>query len=233
MLLALETPRIAGECPSARAGCTLAGRVVQAARPAVNPLPAPEMPLERASARSRTEPRFGLALGVPHCPANGLRTGRRDESLLRGSARNRGGPLELIHHQGDAPPCLPLAPCARHLPEQMARPANPSIQNDGQLLAPAERSRQGQRNRRAGVPAGGGAGERRIHEWALIHAAVIRLALCQSNARDLALGLADDPTENDRSHSRALEGAKGARNLEVAEEQQIGVGHSIDCAVLR
>src|SRR3989442_10437094 len=41
------------------------------------------------------------------------------------------GPLELLHHQGDAPPCLPLAPCARHLPEQMARPANPSIQNDG------------------------------------------------------------------------------------------------------
>src|SRR5207248_5863579 len=151
MLLGLKTPRIAGECPSARAGCTLAGRVVQAARPAVNPPSGTsvsqiastvrtEMPLERASAGSRTEPRFGLALGVPHCRANGLRTGRRDESLLRGSARNRGGPLELLHHPGDAPLCLPLAPCARHLPEQMARPANPSIQNDGQLLAPAERS---------------------------------------------------------------------------------------------
>jgi len=54
------------------------------------------MPLERASTRARTEPRFGLALGVPHRPANGLRTGRRDAPLLRGSARNRDGPLEEI-----------------------------------------------------------------------------------------------------------------------------------------
>src|SRR5437867_10139293 len=55
MLLALETPRIAGECPSARAGCTLAGRVVQAARPAVNPLPARASP-HRLDGQDRDAP---------------------------------------------------------------------------------------------------------------------------------------------------------------------------------
>src|SRR5437667_5286286 len=172
--------------------------------------------------------RLGLALGVPPCPNNGLRTGRRDAPLLRGSARNRDGPPE-----GDALLGLPLAVCARYLREQVARLVEPSIQNGGQLLVPAERSRQGQRNRRAEVPAGGGTGGRRIHEWGLIHAAVICLTLCQTNARDLELGLASDPTEDDRSHRHALEGAEGARNLEVAEVQQIGVGHSIAAAVLR
>src|SRR5437899_10350977 len=154
------------------------------------------------------QPRLGLALGVPHCPTNGLRTGRRDAPLLRGSARNRDGPPESLHHQGDALLGLRLAVRARYLPEQVARLVEPSIQNGGQLLVPAERSRQGQRNRRAGVPAGGGTGGRRIHEWALIHAAVICLALCQTNARDLELGLASDPTEDDRRPRHALEGAR-------------------------
>src|SRR5438309_4113344 len=137
----------------------------------------------------RKQPRRGLALGVPHCPTNGLRTGRRDEPLLRGSARNRDGPPESLHHQGDTLLGLPLAVCARYLREQVARLVEPSIQNGGELLVPAERSRQGQRNRRAGVPAGGGTGGRRIHEWGLIPGAVICLALCQTNARDLKLGL--------------------------------------------
>src|SRR5438552_18090678 len=54
----------------------------------------------------------------PDCPANGLRTGRRDEPLLRGRARDRGGPPELPHHQGNAPLRLPLAVCALCLPER-------------------------------------------------------------------------------------------------------------------
>src|SRR3989442_7011180 len=91
------------------------------------------------------QPRLGLALGVPRCPTNGLRTGRRDAPLRRGSARNRDGPPELLHHQSDALLGLPLAVCARYLPEQVARLVEPSIQNGGQLLLPAERAPPGPR----------------------------------------------------------------------------------------
>jgi len=62
---------------------------------------------------------------------------------------------------------------------------------------------------------------------------VICLALRQTDARDFELEVVSDLTVNDRSHSRVLEGSKRARNLKVAEEQQISVGCSIDVGVLR
>src|SRR5437762_3610199 len=93
---------------------------------------------------SRAEQRFGLAPGVPDRSANRIGTSRRDMSSLRGPSRDGGGPLELLHHQGNAPLRLPLAVRARYLPEQLERPADPSIQHGRQLLALAERPRQGQ-----------------------------------------------------------------------------------------
>src|SRR5207247_1614977 len=187
----------------------------------------------RGPALSRPEPRFGLALRVPDCLANGLRTGGRDEPLLRGRARNRGGSPELPHHQGNSPLRLPLAVCALYLPEPLERLVDPSIEDGGQLLAPAERPRRGERNGRADLPTGGRAGDPRSHEWALVHTAVACLALRQTDARDFELGIGVDFTVNDRSHSRALEGTERARNFEVAEEQRIGVAHAIDVGVLR
>src|SRR5438094_1192039 len=80
-------------------------------------------------ALSRPEPRFGLALSVPDCLANGLRTGGRDEPLLRGRARNRGGYPELPHHQGNAPLRLSLAGCALYLAEQVDRLADSWIED--------------------------------------------------------------------------------------------------------
>src|SRR6266704_1795146 len=132
MLLGLEKLRASAAGVRARGqALSLLGAWCKQRDLPVNPLPARASALERASVRSRTEPRFGLALGIPHCPTNGLRAGRRDAPLLRGSARDRDGSPELLHHQRDAPLGLPLAVCARYLREQMPRLANPSIQNDG------------------------------------------------------------------------------------------------------